>query len=532
MPKILLVLALAGVAVAEIEKAGVQCTSNDHNVDSYSCSFVDFGDGSYSARVSVDKANYNLTGWGLLKLESNAAEEPFTAAYAAGYVEGHQTAEWIYYNVLNLVHEETAEVDKFVQTNWAFVKQQMAQNSSTYWQQVKLVVLQFEGMLAGYNDGRGDLPQVSEYQLLKLAYLSDLSDIRLKVDPSTRPNMTEMDPQAMKDYFHAHTHCSAIVKVNDDLTELWTSHDTWCSYSQMLRLYKTYVLPFNLRGTVAKTVMYSGYPGVLQGIDDFYVTDQNLTVLETTNGVFNSTLLDRINESTVMYWLRVQVANRMATNAWDWHEIFFQYNSGTYNNQWMIVDYKLFTPGQPLPPSLLVVSEQLPGYYHVEDQTMALQRGYWNSYNVPYYSSVYQMAGYAEAAKRYGDDFTYQLAPRAKIFRRDAGNIESLDDLKKFMRENNYGTGDPLADGTDHAIAARRDLDPVAPRTDGAIDCKIVSSQNVKAMSVVAIAGPTHEVQPVFNWTGAWTNATAFPHYGHPVSFDFDWVEIDQSSYD
>ena len=44
------------------------------------------------------------------------------------------------------------------------------------------------------------------------------------------------------------------------------------------------------------------------------------------------------------------------------------------------------------------------------------------------------MSGYPEAAKLHGNDYTYQLAPRAKIFRRDAGSVETLQDLQKLMR--------------------------------------------------------------------------------------------------
>lgn len=35
--------------------------------------------------------------------------------------------------------------------------------------------------------------------------------------------------------------------------------------------------------------------------------------------------------------------------------------SGTYNNQWTVVDYKLFTPGQELPNTdVLWILEQVP----------------------------------------------------------------------------------------------------------------------------------------------------------------------------
>lgn len=39
------------------------------------------------------------------------------------------------------------------------------------------------------------------------------------------------------------------------------------------------------------------------------------------------------------------VANRLATDGKSWSDIFQQYNSGTYNNQWMVVDYNKFKKG-------------------------------------------------------------------------------------------------------------------------------------------------------------------------------------------
>ena len=40
-----------------------------------------------------------------------------------------------------------------------------------------------------------------------------------------------------------------------------------------------------------------------------------------------------------------------------------------HNNQWMVVDYKLFVPGQPLPDGLLWVGEQIPGQMPFADMT-------------------------------------------------------------------------------------------------------------------------------------------------------------------
>jgi hypothetical protein len=49
----------------------------------------------------------------------------------------------------------------------------------------------------------------------------------------------------------------------------------------------------------------------------------------------------------------------MATSGPDWANTVSEYNSGTYNNQYMVVDLKLFHPGQELQPHLLWVVEQV-----------------------------------------------------------------------------------------------------------------------------------------------------------------------------
>ena len=78
------------------------------------------------------------------------------------------------------------------------------------------------------------------------------------------------------------------------------------------------------------------------------------------------------------------VANRLATTGQEWCQYFAQNNSGTYNNEWMIVDYKLFEPGKELVDNTLWVLEQLPGEIHSEDMTDVLKsQGYWASYNIP-----------------------------------------------------------------------------------------------------------------------------------------------------
>lgn len=45
-----------------------------------------------------------------------------------------------------------------------------------------------------------------------------------------------------------------------------------------------------------------------------------------------------------------------------------------YNNQWMIVDYSLFTPLRPIPDGTLWIIEQLPGKTRAADVTDFLRR--------------------------------------------------------------------------------------------------------------------------------------------------------------
>jgi hypothetical protein len=57
-----------------------------------------------------------------------------------------------------------------------------------------------------------------------------------------------------------------------------------------------------------------------------------LVSLETTNGIMNTSLYQYVTMETVLTWMRVIVANRMAHNGPEWTEIFARYNSGTYEN--------------------------------------------------------------------------------------------------------------------------------------------------------------------------------------------------------
>merc|ERR1719409_317855 len=129
----------------------------------------------------------------------------------------------------------------------------------------------------------------------------------------------------------------------------------------------------------------------------------------------------------------------------------------------MIVDFKLFQPGHALKPGTLWVVEEIPGLVAGADVTETLTRGYWPSYNVPYFPEVYKRSGYdrEDVQRGLGDDASYELAPRAKIFRRDQATVTDMTTFKRIMRYNNYlkdpySLDDGKPDAAD-AICARGD---------------------------------------------------------------------------
>jgi len=75
-------------------------------------------------------------------------------------------------------------------------------------------------------------------------------------------------------------HCSALIKMTDDMNDIYVGHSSWFVYSAMLRIYKTY--KFHLSpdaGIYANTTSFSSYPGTLSSLDDFYINLESKLVM-------------------------------------------------------------------------------------------------------------------------------------------------------------------------------------------------------------------------------------------------------------
>jgi len=320
------------------------------------------------------------------------------------------------------------------------------------------------------------------------------------------------------------SHCSALIKVLPDLSNIYFAHTSWFSYSATTRILKYYDFPLSPQSTAAQKVTFSSYPGFLNSFDDYYITSSGLVVIETSLNVFNISMYSALSPETVPCGTRTIVANRMASSGEEWTDIYSKYQSGTYNNQWMVVDTKRFIPKLQMLPGTLWVLEQLPGFIKSADVTNILNYGYWPSYNVPFFPEVYERSGYSYIAVNESDRFSYQHCARANIFRRDQSMVGSIHGLKKLMRSNNYQT-DPLSlKNPGFAISARFDLASSSPFSAGGYDSKVSDFFKVQNMEFEALNGPTTEGQPAFTWNSK--EFSSGSHLGLPKLYDYKYVTM------
>lgn len=416
-----------------------------------------------------------------------------------------------------------SDTAKFLNDNIAWVRRQVsAHPDDSLWVNVGLQLTMLEGLLAGYNADPSvkDTP-LTMTDMWALNSDGDLEEIVTITDSIKAAKIKKGLPVTIQP---TGTHCSVLVKVTDDFSNIIMAHTTWEDFVQMLRIYKVYELDF-----FGARVSFSSYPAVITSIDDFYITSNKLGVTETTNGIYSQALFNKIVPQALLSWQRAMAANTGAHSCEAWMSTFGRHNSGTYNNQWICVDYNKFTPKKALQPGTLWIGEQIPGLFETADVTTTLGYGYWPSYNIPYFPNIYNASGFQN--QPYGDWFSYSLCPRAKIFRRDHGKVHDLTTMQKMIRYNDW-QNDPFSQGNPcNAISSRCDLvqgnpsnPDIARSAFGSVDGKTVDYYAIQKGITYAQAGPTHDQQSPFTWSAEWSDQ---PHGLQPSTFKFPWVAMD-----
>ena len=489
-----------------------------------------------------------VDGWTELRLSTHKSSlSNADTMTAAGYLEGFVTAELIlaaFRNFAGTGSPLTPEMLDLVEGQMTWMHEQIKANpADTYWMTMALNMAQWDGIIAGFNAASSE--KLTMHQLMAYVFQFEIGDYAAAVAKPNQP-LIRFDDSGNRHLTHAGRshpvfqtnqgrrklegeHCSVLVRLPEDRSTLLAGHVTWSEFSTMLRIFKTYSL------LDRPTISFSSYPALQYSGDDWHLVGQ-LLVTETTNEIYNMSLYKAMTKETIPYWLRIQAANALSKDAVSWHKTFSRYNNGGYNNQWMILDYSLFKVKSNLAPNTFVVGEQAPGFYHFEDQSEHLNKfGYWGSYNVPFYASIYSLSGYPAMYQKFGNFYSHDNCARATIYRRDYKQVQMIEDLRKLQRYNRWQS-DPLSLGDAcRGISARCDLnDPLVTQAQGcrtnttmngfsafgAIDGKVVDDVLMASLTTIAVAGPSWQDQPPFAWTTTWANISCIEC---PRVYAFDW---------
>ncbi|XP_060067445.1 phospholipase B-like 1 [Ylistrum balloti] len=482
-------------------------------------------------------ASYNdtlmETGWGILDISAGYGKVKFTdqeLMYGAGFIEGVLTAKRIYEHYQNandffLSKKSAAYIAKlqdFLSAQDEWMRQMVVNNQAdSVWRHVGLVLDQYDGLIDGYKSAAPDNWKLEVFAFQVLNGVGDLIDLQHALDPDSIPNWKKMSKEEAKLYVQRHGFCSALIKVSGAYENVFMSHSSWFMYQFTMRIFKHWNINVQDSGTSARQMSFSSYPGFLESLDDFYLLGSNMVLLQTTNNVFNSSLYKFVQPQSLLAWHRVRVASMMASTGREWADIFSKFNSGTYNNQYMLVDLKQIELGKAIKDNALWVVEQIPTKVTAGDQTPILRTGYWPSYNVPFYEDIYNMSGYPDFVAQHGVDNSYQLAPRAKIFRRDQAKVVDLQSMKHIMRYNDY-KHDPYSEGDScNAICCRGDLKHTSSSASGCYDTKVSDFHMAQNFVADIINGPTLGTGlPPFQWTDAFKDS----HIGLPMEYSFDFL--------
>jgi len=514
---------------------------------------VEIGDlDEKSAAYGTYTKSMEEIGWDKLAISSYQGQVDLysdsTRAYAMGYLEGYLTTEriWSHYtNLRNLYYFEnngvmTVKVKDFLNANLQWMKDTSIQNRSSdvYWNHIYTIVRQMEGLIAGYNANVDDSKKLTYAEFQIMNAMGDLDELGFW-EESKIPDFQKMSAFQILEYIETHSHCSAMIKVAADFSDVWFGHNTWTSYSTMNRIFKEYRFKSSKGTEKSKTVALSGYPGTLSSVDDFYITDRDLYVTETTNQIFNKDLYKTLTHKSLLTWIRSIVANRLSDDGKTWASVFAQYNSGTYNNQFQILDLKLIDTEQKIiQDNALWIIEQMPGYTESADVTETLRYGYWPSYNSAYFKAVREKSGYDDILVKQPelkDSIDYDSCVRANIMRRDQHNVKDLESYKKFIRYNDW-KNDPLSkNNPGMSIACRKDL-AADPECRGATDAKVASIKDIKGTNkkkITIISGPTSDIQDPFDYsTAVCAKKTKYVFNGLPQKFTYKWTEYVTTLFD
>lgn len=464
--------------------------------------------------------NRTTDGWTYYTIKTSSNFPDWFQTFAAGYAEGYLTYDLIWdtwHN--NIIFTKSQDkngkfmdypelVTDFLDNQIQWISSQVSKNSEdSYWQLVNITLAQLYGMYRGYNEAITVNKQINKFltfiEFYTLTYAPELADILYKFSL-----INDEVPR-----------CSFLLRLTED--NLFVSHNTWYYFNNMLRTYK--VLEFDLKNPLVQTkiISFTSQPGYVTSQDDFYILDNGKFVAETSYTTDNDKVFEWIHYDSVPYWIRVTVANWAYDTQSTWAEYYLKYRSGTYNNQWLVVDFQEYVNNKNDLSNAENIVWMVEEFFELESyedltQTLLIPQGYVASYNVPYNKKIQKLSK---------NPTNYQNDNRAILFAKYAPKIQNLDQFKYIMRLNKHSDTHDYCE----AIDSRCDLQYKRDFPFGTIDCKVTSDILIFSHQAWIQLGPTTIIDlPPFNWND-WPQYLNYAK-GNPTLYEFPWVLIDPKS--
>lgn len=108
----------------------------------------------------------------------------------------------------------------------AWARANAASNSSAFWTAFALLQAQFDGMVAGYNSAAPPAANLSAFNIQTINTVGDWWDLVPALMPSLAPDWDSMSPAQVIDTINRASHCSALIKVDGNYSDLYMAHST------------------------------------------------------------------------------------------------------------------------------------------------------------------------------------------------------------------------------------------------------------------------------------------------------------------
>lgn len=185
----------------------------------------------------------SVSGFGSLSISSNANFNDTQQAFAAGYAEAALTHSqikiqydnmhaWLLTNFANGAIPPAFQT--FFNTQDTWTRQQVAANSSVFWQAVGSLVSQFDGLVAGYAAVAPPTDALDVWAFQQLNAMGDFLDLIPALSPGSQDadpwRWEKKSPAEIMQHVHKTTHCSGLIKIDGNYTDIWFGHSAWFIY--------------------------------------------------------------------------------------------------------------------------------------------------------------------------------------------------------------------------------------------------------------------------------------------------------------